>query len=356
MKILFYIGSLKKGGAERVISNLANDFVKNNEVVLITTVNKIEYSLNRNIIYHSLEYKKKTNIMQQLKNLKKLVNKENPDVIISFLTGANFRILLLRKMINIPIIISVRNDPKKEYKALQRKILSKILYPKTDGIVFQTEEAKKYFNRKIQNKSVIIPNPIKKEFFTNEQSTSKKEKIIVSVGRLEKQKNHNLLIDAFFDISKKFPDYKLIIYGEGSLRKQLEKKIQSLNMQDKVILPGIVDNIQDKIKQAKVFVMSSDYEGMPNALMEAMALGLIVISTDCPCGGPKFLIENNKNGFLVGVKNMKELSTAIEKALKLSEKEIKKISENARKFVSKLNEEEINKIWYEYIEKVVHNY
>ena len=178
MKILFYIGSLEKGGAERVISNLANDFVRYNEVVLVTTANKIEYPLNKDIEYYSLGYESKTNIIQQLKKLKTIVEGEKPNVIVSFLTGANFRILLLRKFIDVPIIISVRNDPKEEYKKLKDKIFMKLLYPKADGFVFQTKEAKEYFNKNIQNKSKIIPNPIKKEFINKKQYDGEKENII----------------------------------------------------------------------------------------------------------------------------------------------------------------------------------
>ena len=194
MKILFCIGSLEKGGAERVISNLANDFIKNNEIVITTTIKKIEHALDENIKFYSLEDEKKLNELRRLTKLYKIVKKEKPDVIISFLTGPNFRILLLKKFINIPTIISVRNDPKIEYGTLKRKIFMKVLYPLADGFVFQTQEAKNFFSTKIQNKSVVIPNPIKSEFLKRKIYEGKKEKTIISVGRLEKQKNHKLLI------------------------------------------------------------------------------------------------------------------------------------------------------------------
>ena len=356
MKILFYIGSLEKGGAERVISNLANDFVKNNDIVMVTTINKIEYSLEKKVKHYSLDENVKLNALQRLKKLYKIIKDEKPNVIVSFLPEPSYRILLLRKFINIPIIVSVRNDPKREYSNFKRKILMKILYPLADGFVFQTEEAKEFFRKKIQNKSTIIPNPIKNEFLERKIYEGKKDNLIVSVGRLEKQKNHELLIEAFSDISKEISEYKLIIYGEGSLRKNLEEKIQNLNLQDKVFLPGTVDNIPEKIEKAKLFVMSSDYEGMPNALMEAMALGLVTISTDCPCGGPRFLIENEKNGYLVKINDKNGLAKSIKNVLKYSRDEkIEEISHNARKTALTLKEEKINKKWYKYILDITNN-
>lgn len=287
MKILFCIGGLRKGGAERVISNLANSFSSTDEISIVITEKKIEYKLENNIKVYSLDYNlSKNNIINKflkIYNLYKTIKEDKPDVIVSFLREPTFRVLLLRKFIKTPIIVSVRNDPKIEYKSFKSNFLMKVLYPLADGFVFQTEDAKQYFAKKIQEKSIIIPNPIKKEFLNKNIYTGDRDKIIVSVGRLEVQKNHNLLIDAFYDINDQIRDYKLIIYGEGSLRTMLQKKINSYGMKDRILLPGITNNIIDKIEKAKLFILSSNYEGMPNALMEAMALGIPSISTDCPC-------------------------------------------------------------------------
>lgn len=356
MKILFCIDSLEKGGAERVISSLSNTFINNNEVTIITMVNrKIEYNLDKNIKLYTLEDEAivKNNIkykILEMKRLYKIILKEKPDVIVSFLPEPSFRVLLLRKLIKIPIIVSVRNDPKAECTACKRKILMKWLYPFADGFVFQTEEAQKFFNKKIQKKSTIIPNPIKKDFLARNRYKGKNENIIVSVGRLEKQKNHELLIDAFYNVQEKLKKYKLIIYGEGTLRTKLEEKIKNLNMQDRIFLPGVVDDVAINIEKAKIFILSSDYEGMPNALMEAMALGLVCVSTDCPCGGPRFLIENGKSGYLVEVRNKEELAKIIDKIVNFTtESELEEISMNARNVALNLQEEKINAVWYEYI-------
>jgi glycosyltransferase involved in cell wall biosynthesis len=148
----------------------------------------------------------------------------------------------------------------------------------------------------------IIPNPINPEFNVKPFS-GKRRKIITSVGRLSEQKNQHVLIEAFSRIEKDFPDYELVIYGEGNLRETLENQIKTLKLENKVKLPGVKKNIKNEIYDCSLFVLPSLYEGMPNALMEAMALGLPVISTDCPCGGPRFLIHNY-NGLLVKVNNV----------------------------------------------------
>lgn len=356
MKILFCIGNLSKGGAERVVANLCNYLIKEDETTIVTTKGKkSEYNLDERIKINCLENEEanKNFILkniERIKKLQKIVKNENPDIIISFLPEPSYRILFL-KIFNhkLKVIVSVRNDPKVEYKSILSKCVMKILYPLANGFVFQTQEAKEYFNKNIQKKSVIIPNPIEEEFLC-EPYTGKREKIIITVGRLEEQKNHKMLIDAFSKLPKEFSEYKLIIYGEGSLRKELEKQIKDLKLLNRVLLPGQVDNIKEKIYKASLFVLSSKYEGMPNALMEAMALGIPCISTDCPCGGPRFLIKDGYNGYLVPINDTYSLYKTMQNVL---DKEQTEISKRANKIIVNLNPNKINKDWHEYINKII---
>lgn len=352
MKIVFNLGSLEKGGAERVASNLCNYLVKSNDVSIMTSIKGDSYyKLNKNIKLYNLDQGKpekcflKKNI-SRLKKMNYLIKMIKPDIIISFLPEPSYRILFL-KIFNrkLRIIVSVRNDPKVEYKSLINRLIMKLLYPLADGFVFQTEEAQKYFSKKIQNRSVIIPNPINEEFIC-EPYNGKREKTIVTVGRLEEQKNHKMLIDAFSKLPEQFNEYKLIIYGEGSLRKNLEEQVKKLNLVNRVLLPGQVDNVKEKIYKASLFVLSSNYEGMPNALIEAMALGLPCISTDCPCGGPRFLIKNKENGYLVGTNDTENLYKMMEEIIKTDQT---KVSQNANKITIELNPKKTNKKWKEYI-------
>lgn len=366
MKICFFIGSMiEKGGSERVLSNLTKYFSKYANVELLIILNsKVAYEIDDkvNISYldkkEILEYKSVNKFISILKYIlryiryKKYLKKSKPDIIVSFMPEASFLSLLTPKSKKMKRIVSVRNDPDKEFKNFIYKYLSKKLYKRADGFVFQTEDAKNYFDKDIQSKSMIIPNPINEKFMNEISIVNKKnDSLIVSVGRLDSQKNHFLLIDSFFKVLSKFPNANLIIYGEGILRDKLEEYVKKLEIENKVKLPGRVENIQELLKEASCFVLSSDYEGMPNALMEAMALGLPVVSTDCPCGGPRFLIKNNINGILVDRNNANQMSDAIIKIL--SDKEFSEyIGKNAKKIVDNLNPQKINKKWYEYIFKI----
>lgn len=357
MKILFTLGTLKKGGAERVITNLSNYLVKNNNEVIITTTikGKTFYELNKKIKLYGLDDEKiSLNFImknkKRLTELKKILKDEKPDIIVSFLPEPSYRVLFL-KIFNrqLKVIVSVRNDPKVEYKSKINRLVMKMLYPLADGFVFQTQEAKEYFSKRIQRKSVIIPNPINEEFIC-EPYTGEREKTIVTVGRLEEQKNHKMLIDAFSKLPKEFNEYKLIIYGEGSLRHKLEQQINNLGLENRVILAGQVDDIKKEIYKAGVFVLSSNYEGMPNSLMEAMALGIPCISTDCPCGGPRFLIKNGYNGYLVPVNDTCSLLKTMQNVLNNNQTEA---SQKVHKIAVDLHPNKINKEWEKYIVKII---
>ena len=287
--------------------------------------------------------------------MKNIIKKNKPEIIVSFLPEPNFLNLILKSKFKIPIIISIRNDPKEEYKSNLYNRLMKKYYPQADAIVYQTEEAKNFFRNIIGNNVIqeIIPNPINEEFIERPYKGIRK-KIIVTVGRLQEQKNHKLLIDAFEKVSNQIPDYKLVIYGDGNKKQELETYIKSKNLLDKVMLAGNTKEVKKHIYDASLFILSSDYEGMPNALMEAMALGLPVISTDCPCGGPKFLIDNGKNGILVKVKDVEAMSKAILKVLE-NKNYADYLSMNASKIAETLNPTKINNEWKKIIEKIGKN-
>lgn len=298
MKIMFTMMSMQKGGAERVIANLSNYMIDNNEIVLVPMLNEeIQYKLRKGINVRPINKKeeKRTKLRKflskasilKLHKLKKIILEENPDVIIAFLPEPSFKVLTLKilnkKIKQIPVIVSVRNDPVTEYKNKIINFIMRKLYPLANGFVFQTEQAKEYFNSIVDCPNRIIVNPIS-ENFIRERYKEDREKKIVAVGRLEPQKNHKLLINAFKEIYKKHPDYVLEIYGKGSLEENLKKQVNQLELNSAIIFKGNSDSIENDIYKAKAFVMTSDYEGMPNSLLEAFALGIPCVSTDCPCG------------------------------------------------------------------------
>lgn len=353
MNISIFIGGLGTGGAERVVCNLSN-FLSQRHNVTIITVGDVtsSYKLNSDVQHISLSENLNNNhfVVKNIKRiikLNKIVKNQSQDIFLSFLPVPSFMLLFLRKKIKVPIIVSVRNDPKIEYASKIFNVLMRFLYPRADGFVFQTEEAKNYFNIIKIKTSEVIPNPINEDFI-NQCFTGDRKKKIVAVGRLTQQKNHMLLIDAFAQVADKHSEYKLIIYGEGPLRFELKNRIKELKMEDKIQLPGNVNNIKDHIIDATLFVLSSNYEGMPNALMEAMALGIPVISTDCPCGGPKYLIKNNQNGLLVPVNDCYQMSAAIEKVLSNNDYS-RVIGKEAAQIAKELNPRNIYEKWEKYI-------
>lgn len=358
-QLIFLTLSLTKGGAERVICNMCNEhFVKQYRVTIISLMAaKPEYDLNPDVTVLYVDnrpeqYRQNMAVRfgrrrRGLASLLKKLEREDGKIsaLISFLPEPNFLITSLAPRRGYPVIISVRNDPAKEYASSVRHLLMKLLYKRADGYVFQTQEARDYFsfsNHIIKN-SAVVPNPLGKEFLdVPVRAFSKKE--IVSVGRLEPQKAPLSLIHAFAGIHAEFPEYRLLFYGEGSLREEMQEEIKKAGLDEKILIKGNTDRIRDDVGQASLFVLSSIYEGMPNALMEAMALGVPCIATDCPCGGPRSLIKSGENGILVPVGDERELG----KAMALLLKDLPKaalMGQRAQEITKELAPERIYKQW-----------
>lgn len=358
MKLLFYINILSDGGAERVIANLANYFVNKNDYVVLVNTFKTdnEYEVSSKVKRYYLESKNNINnnfIIRNLKRiikLRKIIKYEKPDVVISFMREPNTRMLLATLGLkNIKKIISVRVDPAIEYGGKFGYLISKLILPLSDGYVFQTKEAKSWFSTSIQAKSKIIMNPVQEVFFLNNRKPISGK--IVSLGRLAKQKNHLLLIKSFNLIKDKFPYITLEIYGVGDEYQNISNLIESLNLRDRVFLRGRTHNPEKVLEIADIFVLSSDFEGMPNALMEAMAAGLPCIATDCPCGGPKALINNYENGILTEVNNELQLANAISYLLSNKEQRFE-LGKKAKQSSLIFKPNVVLKQWDEFISKV----
>lgn len=354
MKILFYINAIHDGGAERVMVNLAKYFSETGyETILVTSFRDTwEYKIEGNVKRLTLEEneikqgKIKRNFSRIVK-LRDILKKERPDVAVSFMAEPNFRLLVASLGLNVKTIVSVRNDPNKEYAGKIGKLVGKWILPIADGCVFQTKEAQEWFPERLQRKSTIIFNAVKAEFFYIERKPLAGE--IITCGRLEAQKNHKLLIDAFAEVVKEYPYAKLKIYGEGSLREVLQEQINKLGLQEKAFLMGATNDVAKALQTADLFVLSSDYEGMPNALMEAMAAGVPCISTDCPCGGPRSLIENKINGYIISLNDKNELKNSIIDYMKQKKKE--DISNKTKKLATRFLPKKVHEEWLKYINK-----
>lgn len=354
MKILFYINTLGKGGAERVVSNLVNYLSAFHDVTLLNSfkVND-EYPVEKSInhIYlddNNCKSRLKKNYCR-IKKLRRVLKKGAFDIAISFMAEPNFRLVIASiGLKNLRTIISVRNDPEREYSGFMGRIIGKVILPFANGCVFQTSDAKKWFPKKLQNKSKVILNAVEERFFT-EAVCDDNRKDIVTCGRLTNQKNHKLLIEAFSIISNSTDD-NLVIYGDGNMLNELKELVSKKNLEKRVLFAGTTNNVPAAIKNAKVFVLSSDYEGLPNVLMEAMTLGVPCISTDCPCGGPRSIIINGDDGVLVPVNDSNALAIAMKNLLDDSSF-ANKIGNNARKkAITDFNKNIIYGQWKDFIE------
>lgn len=356
-KIMFYINVINGGGAGRVMANLSSQFVENGyEVVFVTSyTTEGEYLLNPKIKRISLENEKikQSRVRRNLSRIKKLRNickSEKPDILISFMAEPNFRAIIATLGLPVKTVISVRNDPNREYCGKIFGFVGKYILPLADGCVFQTEEAKEWFPEKLQKKSTIILNPVKKSFYTVKRNPE--EGLIVTCGRLQTQKNHKLLIDAIQDLVEVFPQIRLRIYGEGVMKEELVNYINEKNLSNIISLEGQSQNVPEVLSEADIFVLSSDYEGMPNALMEAMAVGIPSISTDCPCGGPKMLIKNGDNGILVPVNNKNDLAEAIKDVFR-NKKKKEILGLKAKESALEFSEDIIFLKWEKYLKEIL---
>ena len=315
MHIAMLIGALTKGGAERVMVNLADYFAgRGYQVTMVTQYQKEnEYSLNpkvKRIISDITEEETTKNRIVNFKRrfckLRNIWKKEKPDVILSFIGKNNMMAILTSRFLNIPVAVSVRAEPNEEYYNGWMRFAARHLFALAGGVVLQTRRCFDFFPEKVRKKAVILRNPISESFF-KERYEGEREKTIVAVGRVDENKNHEMLIRAFAGIAEEFPEYRLIIYGEGDLREMLLRLVAELGLSERILLPGSIDDVAEKIYKTRVFVLPSNTEGVPNTLIEAMLMGLTVVSTDCPCGGPADLIESGVNGILTPVKNQDKL-------------------------------------------------
>lgn len=343
MHIGIIIGCLHYGGAERVATNLAKWLDgRGHKVSFFLTMQRKnkEYYLPSSIYVKSC-YKK--NAFGLIYEMHSQLKKSNLDVVLIMSTPICVYAIPALIGLNIPTVVSERSSPKNaRVKPIVRKT-SYFLMKRADRYVFQTNGAKACFANKIQKRGSVIPNPLVVEELPTPYE-GLREKKVVAVGRLISEKNYQLLIKAFSLFHENHADYVLDIYGEGPQRNELETLIRDKNLADCVYLHGVKDNVLEIINPASIYVLSSDLEGMPNALIEAMALGIPCVSTDCPSGGPADLIKNGVNGFLVQINDAHEMVIALNKIA--DETDLShKMSEEAVKIRSKLDINVIGAEW-----------
>lgn len=324
--ITMVIRSLTFGGAERIMSMMANYWdsqgVKITFIVstheseidyceLNPSIEKIRLPLEKPNLMHSLGFP------WSLRALRREIKKAGHPIVLSFMDRSNIPVILASMGLGKKVIVAERIDPRTQGHKFIRRLLMRICYPMADAVTVLTKNVKReWADRFVKNEKVhVIHNPVRPEDNKNIPAPHwVPEKFICCMGRLHRQKGFDLLFTLLPEIFAKYPQYRLVILGEGIERPCLEEQIKELGLEDKVLMPGFVPNPYAILRKADLFVFPSRWEGFPNALMEAMSLGLPAISFDCH-SGPSVLINHDVNGILVPRENGQELKKQIERLL-----------------------------------------
>lgn len=280
--------------------------------------------------------------------LRRLVRRERPDVVLAMPEKVNVWTVLFLLGSGVPVVVSERNDPRRHPESRVKRILRALLYPFARGFVFQTEQAAACFSKRIRRRAAVLPNPLDAARLGPPWNGAR-ERRVAFVGRLEPQKNVPLLLAAFARFHAAHPDWTLALYGDGSQRETLEAMARALLPEDAVAFFGLCPDVAERIRRAGIFALCSDFEGMPNALIEAMALGLPSVATDCPSGGCASLIEHGHNGLLVPPGDAEALCRALgrladEPALAAS------LGLRARELAVRLDDRRVAGEWRDYLE------
>ena len=327
MKIILLTSSLTAGGAERVATTLCNAWAERGDrVTLIPTFSgggqpfyKISNTVELIYLANVVGIKKNPVVgyAQRLFALRRLIAERRPDVIISFLENVNVAAIIASAFLRIPLIICERNDPSSEPRSKFWEFACRSTYRYADMLTVQTEAvAEKVMQIYPRLKQVrSIPNPLPDGTVAIAKSgLYRRRKTLLSLGRLVAQKQVNITINAFAEVAPYFEKWDLHIYGEGPLKIKIEEQICNLGLQERVFLKGLTAEPWQIMADSDAFVMTSKYEGFPNALLEAMSVGLPCVVFDCP-SGPREITSNGKYAMLVKLDDQNGLITALEKIM-----------------------------------------
>jgi glycosyltransferase involved in cell wall biosynthesis len=306
MKIILVIPTLIQGGAERVMSELMNRWSETGHDVHLVLLYKSKnfFIPHSNVNVHELAFNHTNKLnkayggLRTFIRLRKIIKHQKPAFVLSFITQYNALTILANVFLPIKVFVSDRSNPRKQ-QPLFISMFRKLTYKYAYGIIAQTELAKELLEKETGNKNIaVIQNPVKNvKTFPDIQ----RENIVLNIGRLIEEKGQKYLLEAFMEIKDK--KWKLIILGDGPLREELETQIQDVGLEERVLMPGTVEDVDAWLAKASIFAFSSISEGFPNSLVEAMAAGLPCISFDCDAG-PRDIIKDGINGYLVAVRDI----------------------------------------------------
>lgn len=356
MKILFVNTNIGYGGASKIIVWVANQFAKHNhDVIFYTFRNKsVNQILHPKVTLIQETIEESTGFWGMFKTIFKLhnlINRNKIDIAIAFLSPSQLRLAIASIGTKSKLIFSHRGDPTRlSSSGFKNRIIVKIntlAFNSADAFVFQTVEAKTCFSNKVQLKSKVIANPISPLSRTLIRKGNVLKKI-VNVGRLDIiQKRQDLLIHAFNKISNNYPNYVLEFYGDGPDENELREMAMN---NPRIHFMGNTNQVAEAIQNASMFILSSDFEGIPNALLEAMSIGVPCISTDCSPGGAALLIKHKENGLLTKRGDIDEIAKSI--SFYIENPEIaERYGKEGMRVIETFSEDRISSLWLDFINK-----
>ena len=350
-EIIILTISMGNDGAERVLSELSREWVKQGHKVTIVQTGAgnygVSYDLADAIEIINIKAKcgfKPIRYIQEIKQVVKILKERPHATVVSFIVASIFVCGVASFFVKNRIVVSERNNPKECPSGKLQQRLRDWAFCRADVCVYQTEDAMRMFPQKAQKNGVIIPNPINGNL--PKPFEGERKKVIVAACRLHPQKNLPMLMEAFALLYKDHPEYTLEIYGQGRERDNLLKLINDLELEGVVSLPGFASDIHSIMREAAMYVSSSDYEGISNSMLEALGMGVPTIVTDCPVGGARMMIQNGINGILVPVGDTVAFYSAMKKVVE-DDEFAKMMSKEAIKVKDQYPIEKISKRWIE---------
>lgn len=319
MRLLLVASSLGGGGAERVLLRLAQHWHDAGHEVHLVTIASAEadfHAVPGGVTRHALGLEADAESLlagvranwRRVRALRALVGRLAPRAIVSFLSETNVLVLIASRGSGVPVLVSERTDPRRHSLRRPWEMLRRITYPWAAGLVVQTQGVAAWARALVAPARVhVVPNAAETLPLGMAPAWLPAAPFIVGVGRLNRQKGFDVLIRAFATLSKRRPDWRLVILGEGEERAALESLVTALGLQGRVLLPGAIASPGAVLSSASLFVLSSRYEGFPNVLLEAMALGVACVATDCD-SGPREIISDGADGVLVRVDDVEALA------------------------------------------------
>lgn len=351
-KIVVVLSGLTAGGSERVTSLLVNHWAEQGRSVTVVSFDSVTdvpfFEMDPRVEICQLGLpgspRKKpllqaSQMARRVLALRNLIRAKSPDLVFSFLTKINVLTLLATRGLRIPVVVSERNNPLMQPMNPLWSRFRDALYPSAFRLIAQTEDVARHLPYAMQTKSVVIPNPIVPEAVEDAQQP----RVVAAVGRFVEQKGFDLLLRAIACVKPQSSDWKFVIWGDGDERKRLESLCGELGLRDQVTFPGLSTSPREWLSKTSIFVLSSRYEGFPNALGEAMAAGLPVISFDCPFG-PSALIKTGVDGLLVTPENVEAMAFAITRLMN-DEDLRRRLGHEARISVRRFAPEQVLKKW-----------